>query len=92
MTLADPNDGFLIIAAESGQGIVDIHDRRALVLSPEHGRKWVDPETAPEHAAEITKQCCRPTGEFTWFKVSKDVGSVQNPGLHFIEKKADSGC
>lgn len=51
----DPQDGFVIITADSDQGMVDIHDRRPVVLSPEHAREWVDPETTPERAAEIAK-------------------------------------
>jgi putative SOS response-associated peptidase YedK len=84
----DPQDGFVIITADSDQGMVDIHDRRPVVLSPEHAREWVDPETAPERAAEIAKECCRPTGEFTWYEVSKDVGNVRNQGPQLIEPKS----
>jgi putative SOS response-associated peptidase YedK len=54
------------------------------VLSAEHAREWVAPETTPERAAEIAKECCRPTEEFTWFEVSKDVGYVRNQGDHLI--------
>jgi putative SOS response-associated peptidase YedK len=80
----DPQDGFVIITADSDQGMVDIHDRRPVVLSPVHAREWVDPETTPERAAEIAKECCRPTEEFTWFEVSKDVGNVRNKGENLI--------
>jgi len=41
----DPQDGFVIITADSDQGMVDIHDRRPVVLSPEHARESVDPGT-----------------------------------------------
>jgi putative SOS response-associated peptidase YedK len=44
---------------------VDIHDRRLVVLSAEHAREWEDPETTPERAAEIVKDCCRSTDNFT---------------------------
>ncbi|KPA95351.1 hypothetical protein PF70_04653 [Pseudomonas asplenii] len=37
-------DGFVIITAASDQGMLDMHDRRPLVLSPEHAREWVDPD------------------------------------------------
>jgi putative SOS response-associated peptidase YedK len=86
----DPQDGFVIITADSDQGMVDIHDRRPVVLSPEHAREWVDPETTPERAAEIAKECCRPTEEFTWFEVSKDVGNVRNQGPRLIEATGDA--
>jgi putative SOS response-associated peptidase YedK len=34
----DPQDGFVIITTDSDQGMVEIHDRRPVVLSPEHAR------------------------------------------------------
>jgi putative SOS response-associated peptidase YedK len=73
----DPQDGFVILTADSDQGMVDIHDRRPVVLSPEQAREWVYPETTPERVAQIAKECCRPTEEFTWFEVSRYVGNVR---------------
>ena len=41
----DDRDGFVIITAASDQGMVDIHDRKPLVFTPEHAREWIDPDT-----------------------------------------------
>ncbi|ANF89304.1 hypothetical protein A7J50_6001 (plasmid) [Pseudomonas antarctica] len=38
-------DGFVIITVDSDQGMVDIHDRRPVVLNAEHAREWIDPYT-----------------------------------------------
>ncbi|WP_150793114.1 SOS response-associated peptidase family protein [Pseudomonas fluorescens] len=46
----DDRDGFVIISAASGKGMVDMHDRKPLVLSPEHARAWIDADTSPERA------------------------------------------
>lgn len=81
----DDRDGFVIITAGSDQGMVDIHDRKPLVLSPEHAREWVDPETSPERAAEIAVEHCRPAGDFRWYKVGKAVGNVRHEGPQLIE-------
>jgi putative SOS response-associated peptidase YedK len=35
----DERDGFVIVTADSDQGMFDIHDRRPVVLSPEHTRE-----------------------------------------------------
>jgi len=86
----NPQDGYVSITADSDQGMVDIHDRRPVVLRPEHAREWVDPETTRERAAEIARECCRPTEEFTWFEVAKDVGNVRNQGPHLIEPSITS--
>lgn len=38
------NDGFVIITAASDTGMVDIHDRRPLVLTPKLAREWIEPD------------------------------------------------
>lgn len=80
----DERDGFVIITAASDQGMVDIHDRKPLVLAPEHAREWVNPETSPDRAAEIAVKHCRPSEEFHWYKVAKDVGNVRREGPELI--------
>jgi putative SOS response-associated peptidase YedK len=55
----DERDGFVIITADSDQGMVDIHDRRPVVLSAEHAREWVDPNTSALRAEELARECCR---------------------------------
>ena len=81
----DPRDGFVIITAASDQGMVDIHDRKPLVLAPEHAREWIALDTSPERAREIALEHCRPATDFHWYKVSKDVGNVRNQGPQLIE-------
>lgn len=77
-------DGFVIITAASDQGMVDIHDRKPLVLTPEHAREWLDPGLAPERAEEIAKECCQPTEDFEWYAVGKEVGDVKNQGAELL--------
>ncbi|WP_122613674.1 SOS response-associated peptidase family protein [Pseudomonas viridiflava] len=79
------DDGFVIITAASDQGMVDIHDRRPLVLSPELATEWMDPSTDAIRAEEIAKECCRPVEDFEWFPVGKEVGNVRNQGAELIE-------
>lgn len=78
-------DGFVIITAASDAGMVDIHDRRPLVLSPEHAREWIDPDLSPDRARELALECCRPTEDFEWFAVSKAVGNVRNQGPDLVK-------
>ena len=77
------SDGFVIITAASDSGMVDIHDRRPLVLSPEHAREWIEPRLSAARAEEMVKELCRGVDDFEWFAVSKAVGHVRNdePGL-----------
>ncbi|MEI4140158.1 SOS response-associated peptidase family protein, partial [Klebsiella pneumoniae] len=37
----DHAEGFLIVTAAADRGLVDIHDRRPLVLAPEAAREWM---------------------------------------------------
>ena len=78
-------DGFVIITAASDQGMVDIHDRRPLVLAPKHANEWLDPDLSPARAEEIAKELCQPTEEFEWFPVGRAVGNVRNQGPELIE-------
>ncbi|HHX6978754.1 TPA: SOS response-associated peptidase [Pseudomonas aeruginosa] len=76
--------GFVIITADSAGGMVDIHDRRPVVLSPELAREWLDPATPPERAEQILLNQGEPSESFRWYTVSRDVGNVRNQGAHLV--------
>ena len=82
----DPHegDGFVIITAASDQGMVDIHDRKPLVLTPEVAREWLDPNLTSDRAEEIARACCQPIEDFEWHTVNKAVGNVRNQGASLI--------
>lgn len=82
----DPHegDGFVIITAASDQGMVDIHDRRPLALSPELANEWLDPGLPSERAEEIALKLCRPTEDFEWYRVGAEVGNVKNQNPQLI--------
>ncbi|MDB6143709.1 MAG: protein of unknown function, family [Pseudomonas sp.] len=79
------HDGFVIITADSAGGMVDIHDRRPVVLSPELAREWMEPATPKERAEQMVMHQGEPTETFEWFKVSDAVGNVRNQGKELIE-------
>uniref|UniRef100_A0A7C2BB96 Abasic site processing protein n=1 Tax=Pseudomonas graminis TaxID=158627 RepID=A0A7C2BB96_9PSED len=81
----DERDGFVIITAASDAGMLDIHDRRPLVLTPELAREWVDPQTPVSRLAQIAQEGCRPVSDFRWHAVGKEVGNVRNEGAQLIE-------
>lgn len=76
-------DGFVIITAASDQGMVDIHDRRPVVLAPEHAREWMETTLDPQRAEELALTLCQPTEGLEWYPVNVAVGNVksQGPGL-----------
>lgn len=81
----DEREGFVVITAAADQGLVDIHDRKPLVLSPETAREWLDPATSGERLKAIVQVGCRPAKDFRWFPVGKAVGNVRNQGHELIE-------
>jgi putative SOS response-associated peptidase YedK len=64
--------------------MVDIHDRRPLVLSPEQAREWLDPDLSPAQAEEIARDRSRPEADFEWYAVGKEVGNVKNQGAQLL--------
>lgn len=85
----EPNegDGFVIVTTASDSGLVDIHDRRPVVLSPDEARKWVEPGLSRDHAEFILLENCRPTADFEWHEVDKSVGNIRNQGRDLIRSK-----
>lgn len=79
------DDGFVIITAASDSGMVDIHDRRPLVLTPEMAREWLDPATTAARAAEIATTRSLPCDDFEWFRVDEAVGSARNQAADLIQ-------
>ena len=78
------DDGFVIITADSAGGMVDIHDRRPVVLAPELAREWLDHATPKERAEQIVRQLGEPSETFEWFKVDGAIGNVRNQGKSLI--------
>lgn len=58
----EPNDqdGYVIITAASDQGMVDIHDRRPLVLPPSLTREWLDPGLGSRQGGRDRQELVQP--------------------------------
>ncbi len=63
-------------------GLLDIHDRTPLMLSPEVLRDWMEGDadlaTAIAHAS--------PLPDLAWHPVGKAVGNARNQGPQLIER------
>ena len=64
--------GYVIVTEDSERGMVDIHDRRPVVLEAPDTLRWMDPETPVEEAAHIAQSRSLATEEFRWCPVSRD--------------------
>ena len=81
----DEAEGFLIVTAAADQGLVDIHDRRSLVLTPEAAREWLRRDVGGKEAEEIIADGALSADHFTWYPVSRAVGNAKNQGAELIE-------
>lgn len=81
----DEAEGFLIVTAAADKGLVDIHDRRPLVLSPEAAREWMRQDVGGKEAQEIVADGSVSADAFIWQAVSRAVGNVKNQGPELME-------
>jgi putative SOS response-associated peptidase YedK len=72
--------GFVIVTAGAEGGMLDIHDRRPVVLNAEDAALWMDPAISPEQAIELARQAAVPADAFEWYKVSKAVNYAGKDG------------
>ncbi len=80
----DHAEGFLIVTAAADRGLVDIHDRRPLVLTPEAAREWMRQDVTGAEAAEIASDGAVSADDFTWHPVTRAVGNVKNQGPELL--------
>ena len=76
----------MIVTAAADQGLVDIHDRRPLVLTPEAAREWMRQDIGGKEAEEIAADGAVPADKFIWHAVTRAVGNVKNQGECIIQK------
>jgi len=86
------HDGFVIITADSEGGMVDVHDRRPVVLSPALAREWLAPTTAPQHAEQMALNLGEPSTLFEWYPVSTAVGNVRHQGAELLQPLPGAGA
>lgn len=77
-------DGFVILTGAADEGLLDVHDRKPLVLTPPLAREWLDPSTSAARAEAIVRDGCRRATDFRWHAVDGAVGNVRNDGPQLI--------
>ena len=79
------HDGFVIITADAQGGMVDVHDRRPVVLAPDLAREWMQTAMPGEQAEQMVLNLGEPAEAFEWYRVSTAIGNVRNQGAERIE-------
>ncbi len=82
---AHEGDGYVIVTDASEAGMLDVHDRRPLVLSAQDARQWLSPSTTFEEALALATDLGTPVEAFRWFPVSKGVNKAGNDDPSFNE-------
>lgn len=82
--VGDEAEGFLIVTAAADKGLVDIHDRRPLVFTPEAALEWMSPGINGTQASELAHDAAVPAHDFTWHAVSRAVGNVKNQSPELV--------
>lgn len=77
------DDGFRMITDDATGGMLDVHDRRPVVLTASQAREWLNLDTRAERAEHLLRQGV-PADAFEWYRVSKAV-SRREEGPHLIE-------
>jgi len=72
----DKEHGMAIVTDDSAGGMVDIHDRRPVVLAVEDAQEWADPATPLWRAKEIMT-AGRPESAFVWHRVTTRMNSAR---------------
>ncbi|HGU7152531.1 TPA: SOS response-associated peptidase family protein [Escherichia coli] len=83
--LRDDEEGFVIVTAAADKGLIDIHDRRPLVLTPDAARDWLRESLSGEEASMTADRGAVSADAFTWHRVSAAVGNVRNQGASLIK-------
>jgi len=81
----DEAEGFLIVTSAADKGLVDIHDRRPLALTPEAAIEWMKQEIDGKEAEDIAAKGAVLAEEFIWHPVTRSVGNVNNQNVELIE-------
>ncbi|HBW8548436.1 TPA: hypothetical protein MFM46_004998 [Klebsiella pneumoniae] len=66
------------------QGLVDIHDRRPLVMTPEAAREWMRQDVEGKEVVEIVVDGTVSGDHFIWHRVTRTVGNVKNQGKDLL--------
>lgn len=78
--------GFVIVTADAEGGMVDVHDRRPVVLSAQDAALWLDPALPSGQAGQLAHSAALGPDAFAWHPVSKQVGRAGNEGAHLAAR------
>jgi putative SOS response-associated peptidase YedK len=76
--------GFVLVTDDASGGMLDIHDRRPVVMNAEDAALWMSPALSPQQAVELARHAAVPADAFEWHKVSKKVNNASADGPQIV--------
>ncbi len=73
-------NGFTIVTADAEGGLLDVHDRRPVVLAGRDVPRWLDPAASAEQAEQLLRSMALDPECFSWHMVERALGNVRNDG------------
>jgi putative SOS response-associated peptidase YedK len=70
--------------------MLDIHDRKPVVLGASDAELWLDPDLPPEQALQLARAAALPAEAFEWHKVSPEMNRAGNDGPQVALPLADA--
>ncbi|MNP50967.1 putative SOS response-associated peptidase YedK [compost metagenome] len=65
--------------------MVDVHDRRPVVLSSELARQWAGLTMPKEQTEQLVLNLGEGPETFEWYRVGVAVGNTRNQGVHLLD-------
>jgi putative SOS response-associated peptidase YedK len=78
--------GFALLTTESAGGMLDVHDRRPIVLTAEDAKMWMDLSWSAEQVEELVRTAALPADAFDWYQVTREVNKAGNEGPQMVER------
>lgn len=72
--------GFVLVTDDASGGMLDIHDRRPVIVDASDAASWLAPDLAPEQALANARARQLPVDAFAWHAVSQRLNRVGNDG------------
>lgn len=76
--------GFVIVTDAAAGGLLDVHDRRPVVLDAEEAAVWLDVSTSAEQAEEMARHALSSAEDFEWYRVGREVNRAGTQGPQLI--------
>ncbi len=76
--------GFVIVTDAAAGGLLDVHDRRPVVLDSEEAALWLDSSISADQAEEMARHAVSSAENFEWYRVGREVNRAGTQGAQLI--------